>query len=190
MRTNAALGVLVTVATLGLSACGEARSNVKPASELSAAGAPLAQSVPATVPAHSAIHGDGGKPAAKTSAIKFTDARKQTREFIGYFRSIALTPEQERIKVEALSVLPAPCCSKYSLATCCCPCNMSKAVWGMAAWLITEKGQGVEEVRQAAVDWLAFINPNGFSGQACFNGGCKRPNAHDGCGGMDEAELL
>lgn len=124
------------------------------------------------------------------TAIAFADAAAQTKEFIGYYRSIKLTPEQERIKVEALSALAAPCCSKFTLATCCCPCNMSKAVWGMAAWLITEKGQGVEEVRQAAVDWLRFINPQGFSGKACSNGGCMRPTAHDGCGGMDEAHLL
>jgi hypothetical protein len=124
------------------------------------------------------------------AAIAFTDARAQTKQFIGYYRSIKLTPEQERIKVEALSALAAPCCSKFTLATCCCPCNMSKAVWGMAAWLITEKGQGVEQVRQAATDWLQFINPSGFSGEACSNGGCKRPATHDGCGGMDEADLI
>lgn len=126
----------------------------------------------------------------RSSVLQFTDASRQTKEFIGYYRSIKLTPEQERIKVEALSALPAPCCSKFTLATCCCPCNMSKAVWGMAAWLITEHGQGVEQVRQATVEWLAFINPNGSSGDACEKGRCNRPTAHDGCGGMNEAELL
>ena len=137
-----------------------------------------------SVPEHRAAQARPGR------AIAFTDAKAQTKKFIGYYRSIKLTPEQERIKVEALSALAAPCCSKFSMATCCCPCNMSKAVWGMAAWLITEKGQGVEQVRQATTDWLRFINPNGFSGEACSNGGCQRPTAHDGCGGMDEAGLI
>jgi hypothetical protein len=128
------------------------------------------------------------KPAGP--GLVFTDARTQAKEFIAYYRSIKLTPEQERIKVEALAALRAPCCSEYTLATCCCPCNMSKSVWGMSAWLITEKGSGVAEVRQAAVDWVAFINPNGFTGDTCPTGGCNRPFEHNGCGGMKEFDLL
>lgn len=130
-------------------------------------------------------HGD----ASAKSDLEFTDARSQARQFIEYYRTIQLTPEQERVKVAALAALKAPCCSKFTLATCCCPCNMSKSVWGMAAWLITERGYGVEQVRQAAVDWLEFINPSGFSGTSCFEGGCSRPFEHDGCGGMNEAQI-
>ncbi len=153
-----------------------------------------ATAAPATRPVPDHQHSPAPVAAVAASSgspvLQFTDAARQTKQFIGYYRTIKLTPEQERIKVEALSALAAPCCSKFTLATCCCPCNMSKAVWGMAAWLITEKGQGVEQVRQAAVDWLAFVNPNGFSGEACTKGRCNRPTAHDGCGGMNEAELL
>lgn len=156
--------------------------------------APPPAAVSSTPPAPDHAHSTASVAAVaatgRSSVLQFTDAARQTKEFIGYYRSIKLTPEQERVKVEALSALAAPCCSKFTLATCCCPCNMSKAVWGMAAWLITEKGHGVEQVRQAAVDWLAFINPNGFSGEACSKGHCNRPTAHDGCGGMNEAELL
>lgn len=193
MRTMTLRALPVVLWTLAVAACGEARAVPPPANEVPAA-TPAAFAEPAPPSAHApeARSEDTGTKRSRPqrSVITFTDARKQTREFIGYFRSIKLTPEQERIKVAALSALPAPCCAKFSLATCCCPCNMSKAVWGMAAWLITEKGQGVEQVREAAVDWLAFINPNGFSGEACFKGGCKRPAAQDGCGGMDEAHLL
>lgn len=194
MRTTAAWGLLVMGSTIGLAACSDAKATPPPASAPAvtnvAFAAPAPSAVPASSPGSSAAARTTKKAASQAPVIKFTDARKQTREFIGYYRSITLTPEQERIKVEALSALPAPCCAKYTMATCCCPCNLSKAVWGMSAWLITEKGQGVEQVRQAARDWVAFINPNGFSGGACFKGGCKRPNAQDGCGGMDEAELL
>jgi hypothetical protein len=136
----------------------------------------------------------GGGEAEQTNPasedLVFADARAQAKEFIGYYRSIKLTLEQERIKVEALAALPAPCCSEYTMATCCCPCNLAKSVWGMSAWLITEQGHGVEQVRQAAKEWIAFINPNGFTGGACSDGGCRRPFEHNGCGGMNGSELL
>lgn len=190
MKSNLTL----LAATLVLYGCADAPPAEKPRQD--SATAAVAQSV--EPPRTEAVHEQGSHSpsehraaqARPATTIVFTDAKAQTRKFIGYYRSIKLTPEQERIKVEALSALAAPCCSKFTLATCCCPCNMSKAVWGMAAWLITEKGQGVEQVRQAATDWLQFINPGGFSGEACSNGGCKRPTAHDGCGGMDEADLI
>jgi hypothetical protein len=142
-----------------------------------------------------AAAGTGGASEADPSGpvatdLVFTDARAQAREFIAHYRSIELTYEQEQIKVQALAALPAPCCSEYTMATCCCPCNMAKSVWGLSAWLITEKGYGVEQVRQAAVDWIEFINPHGFTGTACSKGRCPRPFTHDGCGGMKESDLL
>lgn len=120
------------------------------------------------------------------AGLTFHDVAAQTKEFIGYDDSIQLTPEQEAIRVEALSALPAPCCSQYSAATCCCPCNMAKAVWGLSKYLITEKGADAAQVRQAAQDWFGFINPNGFSGDACFTGGCGRAFKANGCGGMSK----
>jgi hypothetical protein len=193
MRTTTLGAAPALVWTLALTACSDAKAVSPPVTNAPAA--VTASAVESAQPSAGAAARPDNAAAAKptrprASIIAFTDAHKQTREFIGYYRSIKLTPEQERIKVAALSALPAPCCAKFTLATCCCPCNMSKAVWGMAAWLITEKGQSVEQVRQAAVDWLAFINPNGFSGEACLKGGCNRPAAHDGCGGMNETHLL
>jgi hypothetical protein len=119
----------------------------------------------------------------------FTGSLDEIKTFIGFYHSIRLTPEQERLKVEALSAMPAPCCSKYSLATCCCPCNMAKAAWGLAARLITEKGYNGEKIRLAEASWLKKVNPDGFSGDSCFTGGCKRPMRANGCGGMKEDSI-
>lgn len=119
--------------------------------------------------------------------VTFEDVPTQTRQFIAWDDSIRLTPEQEAIRVEALAAIPAPCCSDNSAATCCCPCNMAKSVWGLSKHLITEKGAGVEEVRQAAQDWFRFINPDGFSGDVCYTaGGCNRAFHANGCGGMNK----
>jgi hypothetical protein len=124
------------------------------------------------------------------SAAAFSGAPEDIRTLIGYHNTIRLSPEQERLKAEALSALPAPCCSRYSLATCCCPCNMAKAAWGLAAWLIAEKGYGAEQVRQAEADWLKRVNPTGFTGDSCFSGGCSRPMRENGCGGMKQDAIV
>ncbi len=41
-----------------------------------------------------------------------------TQRFIDYYNSITLTPEQERVKRDALSPLKAPCCDDNSMYTC------------------------------------------------------------------------
>lgn len=118
--------------------------------------------------------------------LEFTDVRRQTLEFIEYERTIELTAEQEAIKREALSALPAPCCSDNSAYTCCCPCNSAKASWGLAAHLIADRGHDAEQVRSKVAEWFEFINPDGFSGDVCYTpGGCMRPFAANGCGGMN-----
>lgn len=160
-----------------------AEASPTPQTATASAVAAKAQEAPSVMPA------EGPTPAAG-GAIAFTGDREETERFIRYYQTIALTPEQERIKVEALAKIPAPCCADNSLATCCCPCNLAKAAWGMAAFLITEEGYGVEEVRQAAVDWLSAANPGGFTGDACYSGGCGRPIHRNGCGGMDESRVL
>lgn len=124
------------------------------------------------------------KPLTTAGGVELHDVEAQTKQFIRYNEEIQLTPAQERIRVEALSAIPAPCCSDNSAATCCCPCNMAKSVWGLSKYLITEKGAGVAEVRQAAQDWFQFINPEGFSGDVCYIGGCNRAFDENGCGGM------
>jgi len=118
------------------------------------------------------------------AGLEFTDVRSQAREFIGYYQSIQLTPEQEAVKKEALSALPAPCCSDNSAYTCCCPCNMAKTVWGLSHHLIADKGYDATQVKKAVEDWFAFINPDGFSGDVCYTGRCNLPWAQGGCGGM------
>jgi len=124
-----------------------------------------------------------------TSLIRFTDVERQTSEFLGYGKMIKLTPEQEKIKEAALGDIKAVCCKDFSALTCCCPCNFSKALWGMSAYLIAEKGATAAQVKQAAHEWVRFVNPKGFSGDACFTGGCSRPFAENGCGGMNEDDV-
>lgn len=130
--------------------------------------------------------GAAAEPVVTAGGVELNAVEAQTRQFVRWEQDIELTPEQERIRVEALSAIPAPCCSDNTAATCCCPCNMARSVWGLSKHLITEKGAGVEEVRRAARDWFEFINPDGFSGDVCYTGGCNRAFEHNGCGGMNK----
>ncbi len=122
--------------------------------------------------------------------LEFHNVRSDAERFIDYYSAIRLTPAQERIKAEALDSIPAPCCKKFSMKTCCCPCNLAKSAWGLSNYLIAKKGYGAPEVKSAVVGWLAFTNPKGFTGDACFTGGCKRPFAENGCGGMDATHVI
>jgi len=127
---------------------------------------------------------------AATNPEAFTGDRAETERFLAYERDIQLTPEQEDVRVAALTPLPAPCCKKFSAATCCCRCNMAKATWGLAKHLIVHERASAELVRSRVAAWHQAINPDGFSGDACFNGGCGRPFVKNGCGGMDEGNLV
>jgi hypothetical protein len=126
-----------------------------------------------------------------------------TQQFIDYYNEAVLTPDQEHVMHEALVALKAPCCDDNSMATCCCPCNLAKSVWGLSSFLIVEKGYGIEEVRESALDWLRFIqngyyiaqelkvqgiNPDEYDlprGDSCYTGRCELPFTNDGCGGMN-----
>lgn len=125
----------------------------------------------------------------RTDAVRFIDARVQAEEFISHYHSIALTHEQQKVMDEALTPMRAPCCNQYSMATCCCPCNFAKSVWGLSKLLIGQHGYDVAEVRSTVEDWVHFINPNGYSGDVCSTRGCNRPFEQNGCGGMDEAHV-
>lgn len=120
---------------------------------------------------------------------RFTDVREHTREFMRYNQEIVLDAEQERIFRKALSEIPAPCCSNNPALTCCCPCNMAQTWWGLAKHLIANEGYGVDEVKAGVEEWIEFINPDGFSGDVCYTGGCNRPFHENGCGGMDPANV-
>lgn len=125
------------------------------------------------------------------SAVVFSDVEEQTVEFMRYNDTIQLTPAQEAVKKEALSAIPAPCCSDNTSYTCCCPCNMAKSIWGLSAYLITEKGMGADAVQAKVEEWIEFINPAGFSGDVCYTaGGCTRAFAKNGCGGMHPSRLV
>ncbi len=126
----------------------------------------------------------------REKAFVFRDVRSQAEEFIDYYHSIRLTAAQQKIKEQALGSIPAPCCRDYSILTCCCPCNSAKAVWGLSHYLIVKRGYGAPEVKKTVLQWLEFINPNGYTGDACFTGGCQRPFSRNGCGGMDETRVI
>ena len=121
--------------------------------------------------------------------IVFRDVEDQARTFMEWERRIRLNREQEQIKKDALSAIPAPCCSDNSAYTCCCPCNMSRTIWGLANHMIARQGASAREVRAKAEEWIAYINPNGYAGKACYTGRCPRPFREDGCGGMNASQL-
>ena len=131
----------------------------------------------------SAVHTTGSSTSGE---LKFTDVRKQTVEFIGYYKSIQLTPEQENIKTEALKAIPASCCKQFSQATCCCVCNLSRSIWGLSKYLIARKNYNAIQVRQAAQKWIDFTHPNGYAGDSCPSQRCGQAFHRDGCGGMGE----
>ena len=122
--------------------------------------------------------------------IVFRDPRAQAVEFIGYYHSIKLTPEQEAIKKAALEPLPAACCRDSSAYTCCCPCNLSKTLWGLSNLAISKYGASAKDVQQVAQSWMFYVNPtNGFSGDSCYKGGCGNAAHRGGCAGMEESKL-
>lgn len=133
--------------------------------------------------------GNRAPAGAAQAAIRFTDARSQAAEFIAYDRAITLDPAQKKVMDEALRAIPAPCCDAYSIATCCCPCNLAKSVWGLSKFLIARQNFNAAEVKDTVGRWLAFTNPGGYSGDACFTQGCERPFDRNGCGGMDVGRI-
>lgn len=132
-----------------------------------------------------------GATFATSDAVVFDNVEQQTKEFMGYFESIKLSPEQEAIKKDALTQLPAPCCSDNSSYTCCCPCNMARSIWGLSHYLIAEHGYDAEQLKGKVSEWIRFINPKGFSGDVCYvSGGCFRSFEANGCGGMFKNKVV
>jgi hypothetical protein len=122
--------------------------------------------------------------------LDLADVPALARTFLSYNRSISLSPAQERIQQEALGALRAPCCDDRSAYTCCCSCNLARSVWGLSKHLIASEGRGAGEVRAAVEGWFRSVNPDGFSGDACYTGGCGRPFRRNGCGGMSASNLV
>ena len=139
--------------------------------------------------AGSAAAARGDAKATSTDAA-FTGNRAETEQLIAYDNAITLTPQQEAVRVEALTPLAAPCCKQFSAATCCCRCNMKRASDGLAKHLIADLGFDALTVRAQVSAWQKAINPNGWSGDTCSTGGCGRPFAQNGCGGMTPGQLV
>jgi hypothetical protein len=121
--------------------------------------------------------------------LDFEDREARTADFMRLYEAIELTAEQEAIKREALEAIPAACCADNSAYTCCCPCNLSRTVWGLTAWLITERGADAETVRTEVERWYAAVNPGDFPGDTCYTGGCGKPFSAGGCGGMHPSQV-
>ena len=122
--------------------------------------------------------------------LVFRDPTAQSREFMGYYHTIELTDEQEAIKKEVLGAMPAACCSGSTAYTCCCPCNLSKTIWGLSNYVIAKHGADATQLRAAVDAWMGFVNPNGFRGNACYQGGCDSSISGGGCGAMQEEKLI
>jgi hypothetical protein len=133
------------------------------------------------------------------------------QQFIDWYNSIELSAEEEWIRDAVLDPLVAPCCDDYPMSSCCCECNLARSVWGLSAYLITEKHYEVDQVQEAAAQWLHFIRPDYYVAKAleeegidpqefgfitassCYSGRCEfsfygtTPFGHiGGCGGMEE----
>lgn len=121
--------------------------------------------------------------------LVFNDVAAQSREFLGYYSSIRLNPQQEAIKKAVLEAMPAACCKDSTAYTCCCPCNLSKTVWGLSNYVLTRHRATADELRQVVRAWYDYTNPGGYSGDSCYTGACDRTFDHNGCGGMKESEL-
>ena len=133
----------------------------------------------------------GGAYSASSDEIVYSDVKEQTRQFMEWEKTIRLTPQQEARKKEALSAIPAPCCSDNSAYTCCCACNVSRTIWGLTNHLITKQDASPEQIRAKVTEWVGFINPQGYkSGDTCYTAGCPRAFKHDGCGGMSASHVV
>ena len=127
--------------------------------------------------------------AVTADSVEFSNVDKQSREFMAMYERIQLSPEQEVIKKAALTQLPAPCCSDNTAYTCCCPCNLSRTIWGLSAHLIVDQGYDAEQVKSKVQEWMDFTTEDSHTGDACYTGGCGRPFAKGGCGGMRADQL-
>lgn len=122
--------------------------------------------------------------------IVFDDVAEQSRQFIRYYVDIHLTPAQQEIMDVALKSERAVCCDDHPMADCCCVCNLSRTVWGLAKHLIADFRLDAAETRRVVKEWLTFVNPNGFSGETCYLQRCNEAYGQDGCGGMDASHVI
>lgn len=127
---------------------------------------------------------------AQVTQLRFDDVPGRTKEFIAYYHSITLSAEQRALKERVLGSIPASCCWKSSMLTCCCPCNFAKSVWGLSHYAIAKLNYDADELSQAVLSWIRAVNPSGFTGDACYRNRCGNSFAANGCGGMREDRLV
>jgi len=124
------------------------------------------------------------------STTAFTGDRAETERLLAFDKAIQLTAAQEKVRLEALTPMAAPCCKHFSAATCCCRCNMMRARDGLAKHLIADLGLDATTVRAQVSAWHQAINPDGFTGDSCSTGQCGHAFADNGCGGMADGQLV
>lgn len=167
----------------------------------------LSQRQPAESMLLSEITADIVPRAGARTAYDIPLSLDNTQQFIDYYDSGRLTPEQESMVQDALLPLAAPCCDDNSMATCCCPCNLAKAVWGLSGYLVAEKNYDVGQVGESALQWLRFIRGDYYVAQelrkkgkdptefglpredSCYADACDLSFADAGCGGMGQLKL-
>ena len=196
-RLGRSVAALLALTALGLGAAASRAAND-----------PNAADAAAPVPAHAHQHGasagaNAAVPASQSrgntaatantkagSTTAFTGDRAETERLIAFDKSIQLTAAQEKVRLEALTPMAAPCCKQFSAATCCCRCNMMRARDGLAKHLIADLGLDATTVRAQVSAWHQAINPDGFSGDSCSTGQCGHAFSDNGCGGMAEGQLV
>ncbi len=118
--------------------------------------------------------------------IRFHNVGAQSREYIDYYNTIHLTPEQEEVRASALKSRPAACCVKSDAYTCCCTCNLSKSVWGLTTYAIATYHINAAQVHERLAGWLTLVNPCGLDGGSLYLGVWSIRFIQTGCGGMTE----
>ncbi len=136
-----------------------------------------------------------GDSSSRTGTVVYDDPvaallASPMEELIEHNARIELTAAQEEIKRAALTAIPAPCCSDRTAYTCCCPCNLARAWWGLSKVLITEHDQSAAEVQATVEQWIHDLRPKGFAGDSCYTGRCSTAARHDGCSGMDPNRIV
>ncbi len=111
-------------------------------------------------------------------------------QLIAFDAHILLSQEEEDIRRAALTAIPAPCCKDNTAYTCCCPCNLARAWWGLSKLLITEHGQNAAEVQANVERWIADLRPEGFPGNSCYTGMCTTAAKDGGCSGMSPNHIV
>jgi hypothetical protein len=123
-------------------------------------------------------------PPRETCPVPFHTDRAAIEKLYSYDDTLELTPRQQQLAAEALDRLPSFCMRGQSAASRCCGCNLGRATWGLAKYLLVVKGYSVQQVRAGVDAWQASVNPKGHGDHACPSAHCYLAFRENGCGGM------